>query len=136
MANSAAARGGACGKQYGESCPSPPPGGPPLPSRSPSMSQPRPPAADWLDYRSNAFGQQEPAVAVVYHFWEKLFLPEHDEALWPAALHADIDVVKKIIEATDASVFIPPLQVDFVDAAGNSMELPPKCFFDGACDIM
>ena len=48
--------GGACGKQYGESCPPPPPGAPPLPSRSPSMSQPRPPAADWLDYRFNAFG--------------------------------------------------------------------------------
>ena len=128
MANSAAARGGACGKQYGESCPPPPPGAPPLPSRSPSMSQPRPPAADWLDYRFNAFGQQEPAVGVVYHFWEKLFLSEHDEALWQAALHADIDMVKKIIEATDASVFIPPLQVDFVDDAGNSMELPPKMF--------
>ena len=88
MANSAAARGGAFGVSY----PGPPPspsGHPPLPSHFPSMNHPRPPAADWLRSRFNAFDPQEPAVEVVSHFWEKFFLSEHDEALWRAALLAD-----------------------------------------------
>ena len=62
------------------------------------------------------------------HFWEKFFLSEHDEALWRATLLADIDGVKKIIETTDASVFIPPLEMEVVDDAGNSMKLPPTRF--------
>jgi hypothetical protein len=56
----------------------------------------------------------------VSNFWEKFFLSEHDEALWRAALLADIDGIKKIIETTDASVFIPPLEM--------AMEWRPRMF--------
>ena len=127
MASSAAARGGA-GSVRNNGPPPPPPGRPPRPSQSPSMQPPRAPAADWLRPRFNAFEPQEPAVGVVAHFWDKFFLSEHDEELWRAALLADIDGVKKIIDATDASVFIPPSEMEVVDDAGNSMELPPTRF--------
>ena len=127
MASSAAARGGA-GSVRNNGPPPPPPGRPPRPSQSPSMQPPRAPAADWLRPRFNAFEPQEPAVGVVAHFWDKFFLSEHDEELWRAALLADIDGVKKIIDAIDASVFIPPLEMEVVDDAGNSMELPPTRF--------
>ena len=129
MANTAGAWEGAKGVRYVRyrGPPPPPPGRPPVPSQSPAMKPTQPLAADWLRPRFNAFDPKEPAVGVVDQFWEKFFLSDHDQE-WQAALLGDIAGVKQIIERTDASVFIPPLEKEVVDDAGNSMELPPTRF--------
>ena len=125
---------GAWGEAKGVRCvryqspPLPPPGRPPVPSQSPAMKPKQPLATDWLRPRFNAFAPQEHAVGVVDQFWEKFFLSDHDQELWQAALRGDITGVKQIIERTDASVFIPPLELDVVDNAGNTMQLPPTKF--------
>ena len=123
MANTAGAWEGAKGVRYVRyhGPPPPPPGWPPVPSQSPAMKP-------TLRPRLNAFDPKEPAVGVVDQFWEKFFLSDHDQELWQAALLGDIAGVKQIIERTDASVFIPPLEMEVVDDAGNSMELPPTRF--------